>query len=254
MLELLPNNPIVNDGLLYVNGLQIFNTGTSLKTLFLNPGAARDSKNVNDIILSSSVMINGARVGTNGVDTAPLGINKFYAVYVIGDSTSHQSPAGLLSLSSSSPTLPVGYDMSRRVGWILTDGSANILNFWQYGTNEQRMYYYDVAINALLNGSQTSPTVIDLSSSVPPISTEVLFQVTYMPNSALNSAQFLTFGAISPSSVIAIFGYGVVAPQHGMITVPAHIQSVGSPLPSILYQVGSGDTLTLLTAGYKDYL
>jgi len=249
----IPNNPIVNAGLAYVNGLSILNTGTSVKTLLLTPGAARNSTNIADIILSSTITLNGSIVGANGVDDSPLLANKFYAVYVIGDSNAYKPTAGLFSLAINSPTyFPVGYDMYRRIGWILTDGSANIVNFWQYGTNEERMYYYDVAISALSGGSQTSPTVIDLSTSVPSISTEVLFQVTYTPNVATSFAKFLTYGATSPSSIIGIFGYGISGVQNGMITIPSHTQITGQS--SILYIVNSGDTLTLFTSGYKDYL
>ncbi len=251
MLEPTPNTPIVNDGLLYVNGLKIANTASSVKTLFLNQGAARDSKNVNDIILSSTVTINGSRTGANGVDVVTLASNSMYAVYVVADSNLKQRTAGLLSLSPSAPFLPYGYDMFRRVGWILTDSSANILQFWQYGYNEERMYYYDTGIAALTGGASTTPEVVHLFTSVPPISTEVLFQVTYTPSSAGNFANFLNFGAGSPSSIIAIFGYGVAAVQHGMITVPTNLQGAN---PSFLYTVSSGDTLTLVTSGYKDYL
>src|ERR1700733_4966151 len=133
----IPNNPIVNAGLLYVNGLQISNA-TSSKTLFLDQGAARDSSNINDIILSSTIILNGASTGPNGVDGSTLIASRFYAVYVIGDSTDNKSTAGLFSLSPNAPALPSGYDTFRRVGWILTDSFANIFAFSQTGVNESR--------------------------------------------------------------------------------------------------------------------
>lgn len=244
-----PNVPIVNAGLLYVNGLAISNNATNTK-LNLASGQARNSSNVDDIILSTGVTIDGTTVGANGVDAAAIVASSFYAVYVIGDSTAHQSTAGLLSLNATTPALPYGYDMYRRIGWILTDGAAHILTFWQFGGGSGRTYYYDVGISALSGGTQTSFTAVDLSASVPPIATQVLFKATYTPNSATNTAQFLPYGSTATNGFVQ-FGYGVAAAQVGMVTIPAELNAAKA---EIQYKVASSDTLSLLTVGYQDSL
>lgn len=245
-----PNAPIVNAGLLYVNGLGI--AKTAAKVISMASGASRDSTDTNDIILNSSISINGANVGANGVDVAAIVLNSFYAVYVIGDSTDYQPVAGLLSLNATAPSLPTTYDMYRRVGWVLTDGSANILQFWQYGTGQQRMYYYDVGISALSGGSSTTYANVSLVASVPPLATEVLFNVAYTPNAAGDIAHFLPFGSSATNGIIQ-FGYGVAggAVQVGMATVPC---ALNSGVPTIQYKVITSDALTLLTLGYKDII
>jgi len=242
------NTPIVNAGVKYVNGIELVKTAA--KTITMAAGAARDSSNTNDIILDAIVTINGATVGANAVDIAALVASSFYAVYVIGDSTLYESTAGLLSLSATAPILPAGYDMSRRVGWILTDGSANILQFWQYGEGQERMYYYDVAISELSGGSATTFTAVDLATSVPPIATEVLFKALFTPDGATEIAEFLPFGSAASNGDV-VFGCGVAAAQQGMVTVPCQLDS---GVPKILYKVATGDTLTLTTAGFKDYM
>lgn len=243
------NTPIVNAGIKYVNGLDI--AKSAAKTLSVASGAARDSGNTNDIVLSSGVTINGAALGANGVDIAVLVASSMYAVYLIGDSTKYQSTAGLLSLASASaPSLPAGYDMYRRIGWILTDGSANILQFWQYGKGQERMYYYDVGISELSGGSSATFAAIDLATSVPPIATEVLFNYTFTPDGATEVAEFLPFGSSATNGMIQIGG-GVAAAQVGMVTVPCRLDT---GVPKIQYKVASGDTLTLLTAGFVDLL
>ena len=242
------NTPIVNAGLLYVNGLGI--SKTSAKVVALAAGAARDSLNVNDITLGTAVAITGTTVGANGVDVAAIVLSSFYAVYVIGDSTGYKATAGLLSLSATAPTLPAGYDMFRRVGWILTDGSANILQFYQMGSGQNRTYYYDVGISELSGGSDTSFTAIDLATSVPPISTQVILNLLFTPDGATEVAEFLPFGS-SASNGIVVFGCGVAGAQAGNVTVPC---VVGSGVPKILYKVASGDTLTASTVGYVDIL
>jgi len=242
------NTPIVNAGIKYVNGLDI--SRTAAKTMSMAVGAARDSSNSNDIVLDSVASINGLQVGANGVDVAALVASSLYAVYVIGDSTKYQPTAALLSLSATSPNLPGGYDMYRRVGWARTDGSANLLQWWQYGKGQERMYYYDVGISELSGGSSTTFAAIDLATSVPPIATEVLFNYTFTPDGATEIAEFLPFGSVATSGIVQIGG-GVAAAQVGMVTVPCQLDS---GVPKVLYKVAAGDTLSLLTAGFKDLL
>ncbi len=46
----------------------------------------------------------------------------------------------LYSTSASAPVLPTNYSKSRRIGSVFTDGSANILKFFQYGDD----FMYDI--------------------------------------------------------------------------------------------------------------
>ena len=206
------NLPIVNSSQLYAVGYEL--TWASATTLSLSAGRARNSTDENDIILSESVTINGAATGANGLDSGSLANATFYAVYAIDDSTGFNSAAGMISINTTSPLMPAGYDMWRRVGWVLTDGSAEFLLFWQYGNNKERMYYYDVGIAELTNGTSTSYAEIDLATSVPPIATEVLFDIAYTPASATNLAVFVPFGSTATAGIVR-FGYGVAAAQVG---------------------------------------
>jgi hypothetical protein len=267
MTASIPQSPVINAGLLYVNGLSISLTGPQEITMQL--GAARDSTNTNDIILGATsstpdvpttpgipIIINGANVGANGVDVAPMIPFTMYAVYEIGDSTDYQSTAGLFSLNTIQPNLPGGfphggYDMYRRIGWVLTDDDANILQFFQYGADQQRMYYYDAAIPTLTDGTATTFTPIDLSVAVPPIPTEVLFLVSYVPSVNTNIAAFLPFGFTS-SNVSFQYSLGNTGMQVSMMTIPCALNNSG--LPEILYKVDSGDLLSLQVVGFKDYL
>lgn len=245
----MPNIPVVNLGEEYVNDLVI---GTAvLKTIVMSAGAARNSTNVNDIVLAAAATIDGGTVGANGVDIAVIIASTFYAVHVIGDSTGFNATAGLLSLSLTDPSLPAGYDMFRRVGFVLTDATPDILLFYQYGTGVVRKYYYDVGISELSAGAATTFTEINLATSVPAIVTEVLFDAVYTPNGATDIAALQPFGSSASNGMINM-GYGVAAAQQGNIIVPTG--SLDSGVPKILYKVTSGDTLTLLTVGYTDYL
>ncbi len=242
------NVPIINARTKYVNGLALAYATTT--TITMAAGAASDSTNVDDIVLSESVTNTITSVGANGVDIAVAILDKFYAVYVIGDSTGYRDTASLLSLSSTAPSLPFGYDMFRRVGYVLTDGSAHVLKFYQYGLNEDRVMYYDVGISELSGGSSATFAAIDLATSVPPIKCQVILNLLFTPDGATEVAEFLPFGSAASAGIVT-FGCGVAAAQSGNVTVPCVLDSA---VPKILYKVASGDTLTALTVGYTDSL
>lgn len=244
-----PNTPIVNAGVLYINGFGI-SRGTTI-SLVASPGAARDSTNTNDIISNGFITAFGNIVGTNGCDVATFVPSRFYAVYIIGDSNLYNPTALLFSLNNVSPVMPHGYDMFRRIGWILTDGSSEIRVFHQYGSSNDRIYYYDAGIIALTAGNAIAFTAVDLFTSVPPIQTAVTFDVSYTPTAAANIAEFNPFGSTLTAGIVR-FGYGVVAAQRGPVTVPASLNGLS---PTILYKVTAvGNSLTLLTTSYEDFL
>lgn len=243
------NIPVVNAPNLYVDNLEL--AWASATTLTMAAGAARDSTNANDIILSSAVTINAAVNGANGLDAGSLGNNTFYAVHVIGDSFGNNDAAGMLSTSATAPVLPGGYDMFRRVGWVLTSGAAAILAFWQYGSDKTRDMYYDVGISELSGGNATAFTAINLASSVPTTAGQVRFDIAYTPAGATNVASFIPGGSSATNGIVR-FGTGVAGAQVDSIMVPMELVA---SVPTVQYKVSAGgDALTLLCTGYVDYL
>lgn len=243
------NTPIVNAGLKYVNGLDL--TRASASTITATSGSARDSTNVNDIVSDSTLTFTSTSVGANGMDIAAVVASTRYYIYIIGDSTGYSDTALLGSLASNSaPSLPGSYDMYRRIGYFLTDGSADILQFWRYGNGQIRVHYYDVGISELSGGSSTTYANVDLATSVPAVATQVIFDISYTPNAATNDAQFLPYGSAASNGIVR-FGCGVAAEQTGQITVPCELNS---GVPTIQYKVAASDALTLLTTGFYDYL
>ena len=241
--------PVVNAPNLYVDGLAM--SWATDETLTIQSGAARNSTDANDIEVSSALTLSNIVAGANGLDTGSVAASTMYAVYVIGSSLDVVVSASLLSLASSStPTLPQDYDMYRRIGWVLTDGTSDFLLFYQYGTDKTRQYYYDVGISELSAGSSATYAAVDLATSVPPIATNVIMDVAYTPNGATDVAEFLPFGSSATNGIVR-FGYGVAGAQVGQAVIPCQLDS---GVPKIQYKVTSGDALTLLTSGYYDYL
>lgn len=245
-----PNSPIVNAGFSYVTGLGMAYATTT--TLTVATGQARDSTNVNDIINSASLTFTSTVVGANGVDVAALTTSSVYALYIIGSSVGKATTACLASLSATTPTLPLNYDMFRRIGWIFSDGSSHIIKFWQIGgTGGGRKMYWDVAVSVLSAGTSTTYANVDLSTAVPPLtSSEVNLIATYTPNSATNVAHMLIFGSTATNGMIEIGG-GVAAAQVSNIVVPSALNTGKS---EIQYKVQTSDTLSLSVSGFTDYL
>ena len=223
------STPVVNSGLKYINGLQMSYTSTT--SITVQPGRARDAVNVNDIVVGFppsvaasqtgeatspayptgvTTLVSISSNGAGGLDTGTVAASTFYAVYAIGDSFNNNPGSVILSLSGVAPLYPIGYNISRRIGYILTDGSSHVLKFWQYGNDSTRDMYYDVGIAAPTTAGSTTYAAIALGASVPPIVTQAILKVDFTANSAANIASFLPFGSTATNG-IEVFGYGVAA-------------------------------------------
>jgi hypothetical protein len=261
------STPVINAPNMYVDNMLM--TWVSTTTMTVSPGIARDSTNTNDISVglagsvagsetgeepvlagTGAVTINTAIQGAGGIDQGTIAASTFYAVHAIGDSYNGSPGSALISLSAIAPVLPSGYDMFRRIGYILTDGSSHILKFWQYGNSHQRPMYYDVAIAALSAGASTTYAAVSLVASVPIGNVQAIMLVEYTPSSAADVAHFIPFGSTATNGVQR-FGYGVAAIQTGMLTVTAQSNA---GVPTFQYKVENTDALTLLTAGYIDHI
>ncbi len=265
------STPVVNGGLKYINGLQMSYTSTT--TITVQPGRARDTYNVNDIVVGYPPNVAASQTGeatvppyaagvpqvvsissngVNALDTGTVADSTFYAVYAIGDSYNNNPGACILSVNTVTPVYPMGYNISRRIGYILTSNSGTILNFWQYGNQSSRDMYYDVGIGAPTTTGSTSYAAIALGASVPPIACQVIMKVAYTPNSATNIASFIPYGSTASAGIV-VFGYGVAAEQQGMLTILTELNT--TPAAAFQYKTTSGsDTLVLTVAGYKDNL
>jgi hypothetical protein len=180
----MPNTPIENLSFLYVSNLNI--DVTTNTTLTGTSGAARDSTNTFDIVIDETTTINAAVNGANGLDTGSLANSTWYAVHVIGDSTNLKSSAYLLSTSATTPALPYGYDGFRRIGWALTNSSAQFISYSQLGDGLNRWYFWDAAIATAFSAGTTSFVDVALSVGASPTSSQVVLNWRLTPQAAGN--------------------------------------------------------------------
>lgn len=263
-----PNVPVVNAGLLYVNGLTLtagpINADIlSTATLLIGPGQARDSTNVNDIELEATATLNTALAGVvNGLDQGALAATTKYAVYVIGDSTQYNDTGTLLSTSFTNPILPFGYDMFRRIGTVLSNpAGTRLLNFHQRGTDSIRNTYYAVPLpTAAIVPLDANFHPILLTTWVPTTATKVQISssltsdaggtrtVTYSADASTDIGHAATAGEVimsSPASTVTTASLTIP------ITSAAAVQSIQFALPNGA-TVGVG--LAVAVQGFEDAL
>lgn len=147
------------------------NTGLRL-TAFDADLAASPSKEA-ELVVSSLITIDGSSTGVNGLDTGSLVLDTFYHVYLIGDSSGANAPAGLFSLSATAPALPAGYDVFRRLSAMLTDGSAGFIP--AYNKDGFTRFITSTTADLLFTTGDpgTAMVAFDISALVPPTSTRV---------------------------------------------------------------------------------
>ncbi|MDP2153794.1 MAG: hypothetical protein Q8J66_09075 [Methylotenera sp.] len=140
--------------------------------------------------------------GAGGLDQGAVAASTWY--YAFSITKDDGTKAYIASLSSASPTLPVGYTKWARVGAMITDGTANKypLSFIQYGRKVRykvapatNVTAYPLAASGAagtISNTTFTPVAVSLSSFVPPSAGIVI----------LNAATYSTsnYCGVAPSS------------------------------------------------------
>ena len=170
--------------------------------------------------------------GVNGLDTGTVGgtASTWYYVWVIWNPTTNTT-AGLISLSSTAPTMPAGYTYKARVSEFRTDATGNKypLNFTQSGNRFSPKLGGNVANSPVISGGAVGSiagtpagwVTASLATIVPPTAVVIhLFigisigsgTAIAAPNalfggvgSGVSTPLIVSGGAAAPTSVVASF-------------------------------------------------
>lgn len=147
-------------------------TPNSQLTISADEIVVRDT-NGRSIVLSS-VSVNPAITasGANGLDTGTEAGNTWYYGWVIYNPTT-ATTAGLISASSSAPTMPSGYTFKALVSAVRNDGSSNFVAYKQQGAT----VFYNNREEVLASGAATTETAVSVSSVVPPVAHTLLLNI-----------------------------------------------------------------------------
>ncbi len=181
-----------------ISGLRGFLAGLTLSNdtdtdhINITSGEARDSTNVNNIVLASEItkQIDATwSVGDDagGLDTGTVAEDTYFIHLILRSDTGVVD--ALFSLSETSPTLPTDYDKFVPIGAVVTDSSFNILQFiHQVGTDR-----FDLSI-PVSDYNVTNPgTSATLRALTAPKST----RTTVIHTVSKRSTSLVTFGLIT---------------------------------------------------------
>lgn len=122
---------------------------------------------VGQAFISINVTVDITVAGANGLDTGSEAASTWYYIWVIGKTDG--TVAGLLSISSTAPTMPSGYTLKRLIGAIRNDGSSNFIpGTWNNG------YFWYNAPQQVYSGNGTAAwTDRNCSAMIPASITRV---------------------------------------------------------------------------------
>lgn len=232
----------------YVNGFNL--TWLSNATFEISAGCCSDVDNNFDIASVTALKIDTAIVGAGGIDAGSLAASKVYSVFSIGDPVHGNPTKAIISLSSSVPYMPANYLTYRRIGFVRTDASSHILQFFQSGLGSEKTYMLDSPLQIVSAGTQTSFTSVDLTNIVPLIDGLLLkVQMEFTPAAAGDQA-YLRCGSSTAGS-----GYKVVGQVAATIISEgvSVIENLVSGVPTVQYKVSAG-SLAAYLIGFVDSL
>jgi hypothetical protein len=127
--------------------------------------------------VTAVAIITGAGAGgldtsTEALDLAASPTGVWYYIWVIWNSTT-DSTTGLLSRSSTAPTMPSGYDFKALAGCVRNNAASDFIDFWQSGARiwfaPQNIFTGKTAAVAGTYEALTAPELALLSAAVPPL-------------------------------------------------------------------------------------
>jgi len=101
-------------------------------------GACLDSAGLAAVRVASAIPLDITAAGAGGLDTGSEAISTYYYPYVIWGTAGVN---GVLSASSTTPTLPPGYTYFRRVGSVYNNVSGNLVQGTSYGDSDRIFKY-----------------------------------------------------------------------------------------------------------------
>lgn len=117
----------------FFGGILSNNSGDANHDIDISAFSGSDSTNAVLITLAATTKrldaAWAAGTGNGGLDTGSIATSTRYALWAIAKADG--TADALFSTSATAPTMPTGYTYKRRLGWVLTDGSSNLLAFKQ---------------------------------------------------------------------------------------------------------------------------
>ncbi|MCW1908629.1 MAG: hypothetical protein KIH63_004780 [Candidatus Saccharibacteria bacterium] len=237
----------------------------------------------NGTAVTTGFTISTAVVGAGGLDVGTMANNTHYAVYVISSSENSwinlppseqqslavppfttPSPTSavvqgayyvqanvVISTSFTAPTLPAGFDQFRRIGAVLTDGSANFLPFDQRGNGVDRTVIYRTSIATdITAGTSTAFAAVSVAASIPVASGTGIFAIAFTPTGADDQLDLRCGDSATDAAQATLSGDAAGVVTRGNLVCP-----IGATLASgVDYKITAAGSVAINVQGYVDEL
>ncbi len=142
---------------------------TSASQITIQTGIAKCDDDTFTLRLTSTKVVDITVAGAGGLDTGSEAASTWYYIWLIYNPTT-TTYNGLLSTSSTSPSMPSGYTKKRLIGAVRNDSSSNFRPFKTIGKDASKR---QLLLSSFTSRNQTSPSGITWTASVdefvPPI-------------------------------------------------------------------------------------
>lgn len=138
----------------------LYVTCSSSTQVVINTGSSVAMDDGTEIVtVGSNITVDITSSGANGLDTGSEASDTWYYIWLISNGS---TVSGLLSASSTNPTLPAGYSKKRLIGAVRNNSSSNFKQFTQFN---KRVQYLDS--ETIYAAHSISWVAIDCTSFVP---------------------------------------------------------------------------------------
>lgn len=253
LLDAIPSSDTMPKG--HISGLILSNDTDTAHDISITAGEARDSADTYDLTLSSAMVkqIDATwAAGTNagGLFSGSVAIDTWYHVFLIRKDSDGSIDAGF-DTSVTAANIPTGYTAYRRIGSVLTDGSANILGFQQFG----KVFFFDSPLlDVNTSASTTSKTLRTLSV---PTGVSVLAKFNVMSeHSAASDSLYVSHPdatdlapTTSATPLASTGGYNTAANAEDM----SQLECFTNISSQIATRSSANNDLRIATLGWEDY-
>lgn len=230
---------------------------TSVTVVAIGTGRCRDDTDVLNIAISAvrSADITTTGAGGRNIDTAEQA-DKWYYLFIIADTTAVETEAAFLVNEDDigAFTMPPGYDVKRRVGFVRNDASSDLRDFIMRGNGRQRQVSYNNVdrddLNVFTDQEPIVWTAASCAEFVPP--TSIMCDLDCVADMGAND-----IGEWRPTG-------GTVGDAQGRFTQDSDLSNCTVTLPGFILSDAqsldyrrndtSGDGLSLYIYTYRDDL
>jgi len=138
------------------------NAAAAISKVDIDSGLVGSDDGTTIMEVPSTITVDIAASGANGLDTGSEAVSTWYYLYLIYN-PSTDTEAGLFSASASSPTMPSGYTKKRLISAVYNHSGGDFLTFRQDDYEFYQLGYQSV----LAAGTATSWTAVTMGNFIP---------------------------------------------------------------------------------------